>query len=147
MNKFFSTFKHLVVKSSMYLDERKWLVLLFLFFSVLVALTEGASILLLIPILDNGGDLSSYPDKDIIGPIALWLSAMDHTERLIVVLSILATIILFRGIFSLFLQYLTSRLPLEILAKISQQTLDLILRTDIAFIHIENLSSCADSSS
>jgi subfamily B ATP-binding cassette protein MsbA len=135
MNKFFSTFKHLVVKSSMYLDERKWLVLLFLFFSVLVALTEGASILLLIPILDNGGDLSSYTDKDIIGPIALWLSAMDHTERLIVVVSILATILLFRGIFSLFLQYLTSRLPLEILAKISQQTLDLILRTDIAFIH------------
>lgn len=135
MNNIFVTYKRLFEKAAGYLRDIKWLVIFFLGASLTVALTEGASILLLIPILDNGGDLSAYADKQIIGPVALWLNGMEQTTRLIVVVSIMAGVLVVRGGFTLLVGYLSTRIPLEVMSKISQQSLDLVLQADLAFIH------------
>ncbi len=125
----------IIPKAMKHLRKFKWIITFFLIISIVVAFTEGATILLLIPILNSGGDLSAFTNIMIIGPVALWLSSMGQTERLVSVVVVISFVLLTRGIFQLLLTYFSSRIHLEVLTRTSQQSFNLILRADLAYIN------------
>ena len=99
MTSVITSYAKIIPKAMKHLGDSKWIIIFFLITSIVVAFTEGATILLLIPLLNSGGDLSAYTNIMIIGPVSLWLSSMGQTERLISVVIVIAFVLLNTGKF------------------------------------------------
>ncbi len=105
----------------------------FVVLATAVALTEGFGVSLLIPLLQQGGDIGTggrMPWLD--GWIAATLPS-QAADRTIVLATILIAVILARGLLQVASSYLAIILPLRVQSRLSRASYDMVLRASLDF--------------
>lgn len=104
----------------------------FIFFSLALALSEGVSIGLLIPILENDLQNSVFSTLPVIGTLTSYLDGYDKSEKLIIVAAFLATTVTIRGIAQFIVSSLSCIIPLNVQCHLMKKLYNALVSADIA---------------
>ena len=109
--------------------------IVFFISSLLLALTEGLTISLLIPILDAGGSGTNFTNIPLIGNLLEPVIALPSRERFILISIILSIVLIFRGLLQFTSIFIGSLLSLRLQCIIVRRVHDLLLRCQLNYIH------------
>ncbi len=110
------------------------LVLMFLFLSMCLALTEGVGVAMIIPIVGveaGGGAIAEVP---VIGRLAAPFFGLPTQERLLLAAAVLAAILLVRGAVQFLTQFLSALLPLRLQRRLATDSYQRLLEARYAFV-------------
>lgn len=106
----------------------------FIILSILAAVTEGASMSLIIPILQSQAENSNFSQIPVLGRFLEPLDAMSQMDALMVLSLILAGVIIIRGIVQFGAQSLGAIIPLRLNRSLAQQVYNALSHSTIGFV-------------
>ncbi len=118
-----------------YIREEAKLFALFLGLSLFLALSEGLSVSLLIPILGAGGGGDTLSSLPVIGHFFRPLMQMNVSQRILTVSVLLSAVLVVRGGLQYATQILSATLPLRIQRRIMTQVFDLLMHVQLNYLH------------
>ncbi len=105
-----------------------------LLLSLVTALTEGASVALVVPILQDEGSLRSLGSTPVVGGLLVWTGSLPLAQRLQVVAIALMVLVLVRGVLMYATQVLSVYVPFGIELDLRTRALNGLLRARMQFV-------------
>lgn len=135
-------FEFLRICFAMMSRERALFVAL-IFLSLCMALTEGLTVTMLVPILEtqSTNGQSAFQDMPIIGPVLALFDGHSKTEKLKLVAACLAVVVLCRGIVQYLCTVIAAEIPIRLSKSIMQDTYEAILKAQLSFIYRQKVGN------
>ncbi|HUC60474.1 MAG TPA: ABC transporter ATP-binding protein [Alphaproteobacteria bacterium] len=117
------------------LADNKAIFAVFLVVSLLGALTEGLTISLLVPILDNQGGQGSFAGVPYFGAIAGLFGEVSPSERIEIAAIAIAVLIVLRNLLQFSVDALSAVIPLRLQENFANRGYRALMEVEIGFIH------------
>ena len=129
--------EYIVIAKKCYdiLGDQKPFIFGFVILSIVAALTEGISVSLVVPILEAEKSGTSFADVPFIGQIASFFDNMPANEKIRIVAYMLAGTLVLRSVLQFSVVSMSNIIPINIRRKMSVDTYNNILSTNISFVH------------
>lgn len=113
----------------------------FILLSVAAALTEGAGVSLIAPLLDSINPASgrtAFAGVPLLGAIGQYFSAIAGEWRIIALAGVLAAVLVIRGALQFSVDFLGANMPLRLLQRFSQESFSDLLFVSMTYINETN---------
>lgn len=113
----------------------------FILLSVAAALTEGAGVSLIAPLLDSINPTSgrtAFSGIPLLGAVGQYFSAIEGEWRIIALAGVLAAVLIIRGALQFSVDFLGASMPSRLLQRFSQESFSSLLFVNMAYINETN---------